>query len=79
MQEIVIGTLNRIKSGMMLTIYRYDVKQCDIIRQDPVPTKKQIEVPLFFDINMKKILAGMNTSICSTAAVDYDWMLKYFA
>ena len=79
MNEVVIRTKYGIKSCMRLSFNRYDVENCNIVRQNPVPSKEQIKVPFLFNINVKEILAGMDAGISSSAAVYFDWIPKDFA
>jgi hypothetical protein len=62
---------------MRLALHGDDLKNGDIIGQNFIQPEKQVEIPFFIDICMKKILTGMHVRI-STAAADYrNGFLQY--
>ena len=78
MNEVIVGTKHRVKSCMRLGLNWYDIENGNIVRQNPVPSKEQIKFPFLFNVDMKEILAGMNTGIRTSAAIYFDWIFEDF-
>jgi len=79
MNEKVVGPLNSIKTCMWLTFNRDNIKECDIIRKNPVKAKEKIKVPWLFNIHVEKILACMDPGIGASATEYCDWHFKDLA
>ena len=78
MDEIVVRALYSIKPAMGEALHRDNIKYGNIIRQYFIQPEKQVEIPFFFYIDMKKELRRMYLCICSPAADNRDGGFQYF-
>ena len=76
MQVIIVFALYGIKSGMLFSIHRDDVKNSNVMWQYFIESKQKIKIPWLFNINMKEELASMYARVSPSTAVNGNGSFK---
>lgn len=70
MEEIIIGTQDRIETCMTMRFHRDDVKYRNVMRQYFVETEEQVKIPFLLNVHVEEELTGMNMGVGTATAND---------